>query len=172
MEETRQIPDVVKLNAWSISDAHSALLRCCGSRQWVRAMVLRRPFADGADALTAASEIWRGLTRDDWLEAFASHPRIGSLDILRTKFAATTRWEFEEQAGVAGAGDAVLHALAAANRKYEAKFGYIFIVFATGKSAKDMLALLEARIQNDPDAELSVAAAEQEKITQLRLQKL
>lgn len=164
--------NIQKLNAWSTSDAHSALLRCCGSREWVRAMVLIRPFADQAHLLTVASEIWRGLTRNDWLEAFAAHPKIGSLDVLRTKFAAITRWTIEEQAGVGGASEAVLSALAVGNRKYEAKFGYIFIVCATGKTAREMLALLEERLNNEPDKELAIASAEQEKITRLRLEKL
>ncbi len=164
--------NIQQLNAWSISDAHSALLRCCGSREWVRKMIARRPFADEAALYSTATEVWRGLESGDWHEAFAAHPRIGSLDVLRSRFASIVRWTFEEQAGIGGAGEEVLRELAAGNRRYEAKFGRIFIVFATGKSAKEMLDLLYERLHNDPDKELAIAAAEQEKITRLRLEKL
>ena len=108
----------------------------------------------------------------DWLEAFAAHPRIGDLDALRKKFASTANWCAGEQAGVAAADEAVLTALADGNRAYEARFGYIFIVCATGKSAAEMLAILTARLANDPEVELKVATAEQAKITRLRLEKL
>ena len=164
--------NIQQLNSLSISDAHSALIRCCGSTEWVRRMVMRRPFADEAKLCTAATEIWRGLARGDWLEAFRAHPRIGSLDALHSKFSHIARWSFEEQAGVAGAPDSIFKALVLGNRRYEAKFGFIFIVCATGKSAGEMLAILNERLQNEPEQELAVAAAEQEKITLLRLGKL
>jgi 2-oxo-4-hydroxy-4-carboxy-5-ureidoimidazoline decarboxylase len=135
-------------------------------------MTARRPF-ESADALFAAAEdVWAGLGRDDWLEAFAAHPRIGDIDGLRKKFATTADWSAGEQAGVAGAAEQVLRDLAAGNADYEARFGHTFIVCATGKTAAEMLALLRARLANDPAAELRVAAAEQAKITRLRLEKL
>ena len=164
--------DVAALNAMPPADALAAFLRCCGSRRWTDAMTARRPFASADDLYTAADEVWAGLGRDDWLEAFAAHPRIGDLDALRKKFAPTAAWCAGEQSGVADAGDTVLRELAAGNRDYEAKFGYIFIVCATGKSAAEMLAILKVRLPNDPAAELRVAAAEQSKITRLRLEKL
>jgi 2-oxo-4-hydroxy-4-carboxy-5-ureidoimidazoline decarboxylase len=135
-------------------------------------MTARRPFRHEADLFGAADQIWRGLTRADWLEAFASHPKIGDLDSLRTKFATTGAWAAGEQAGVAGAAEAVLQSLADGNAAYEAKFGYIFIVCASGKTAEEMLALLRQRLVNDPDEELRIAAAEQMKITCSRLAKL
>jgi 2-oxo-4-hydroxy-4-carboxy-5-ureidoimidazoline decarboxylase len=135
-------------------------------------MAARRPFAGAAGLFAAAREVWQGLAREDWLEAFAAHPRIGDLEALRGKFAATAAWSAGEQAGVAGAAEATLRALAEANRAYEARFGHIFIVCASGKSAEEMLALLERRLNNSAEEELRTAAGEQEKITRLRLEKL
>jgi 2-oxo-4-hydroxy-4-carboxy-5-ureidoimidazoline decarboxylase len=135
-------------------------------------MASRRPFPSEADLFTAAEHVWRGLAREDWLEAFATHPRIGDVDSLRKKFAATAAWSAREQAGVAGASEEVLLALAEGNRAYEAKFGYLFIVCATGKTAEEMLALLHQRLGNTPEEELLNAANEQAKITRLRLDKL
>jgi 2-oxo-4-hydroxy-4-carboxy-5-ureidoimidazoline decarboxylase len=163
---------VEAVNALSPDSARAALLRCCGSRRWVDAMTARRPFASTDDVLRAAAEVDAGLTRDDWLEAFAAHPRIGDLDSLRQKFAPTADWSAVEQADVTGADDETLRTLAEANREYEERFGHTFIVCATGKSAAEMLAILLRRLLNDPDAELRVAAAEQAKITRLRLEKL
>jgi 2-oxo-4-hydroxy-4-carboxy-5-ureidoimidazoline decarboxylase len=160
------------LNAMPPGAARAALLRCCGSTHWAAAMTARRPFVSVDDVYRAADEIGAGLDRADWLEAFAAHPRIGDLNSLRNKFASTADWAGAEQAGAAGAGDDVIGALAEGNRVYEARFGYIFIVCATGKTAAEMLAILRRRLNNDPDTELAVAAAEQAKITRLRLEKL
>ncbi len=135
-------------------------------------MAGRRPFA-GIDALLkAASEFWAGLSPSDWLEAFRHHPRIGDKESLRRKFASTGAWASQEQAGTAGADEEVLDELARSNALYEEKFGFIFIVCATGRSAGEMLADLKKRLGNDPEAELRVAAAEQDKIIRLRLLKL
>jgi 2-oxo-4-hydroxy-4-carboxy-5-ureidoimidazoline decarboxylase len=164
--------NVQSLNNMPPDDARTALLRCCGSRRWAKAMTARRPFASGDEVLQTADAIWAGLDRADWLEAFAAHPRIGDLDSLRKRFATTADWASGEQAGVARADEDLIRALADGNREYEAKFGHIFIVCATGKTAAEMLAILRERLPNDPDAELSIAAAEQAKITRLRLEKL
>src|SRR5262249_6059007 len=164
--------DVSALNALPPAEARAAFLRCCGSTPWADAMTARRPFASADGLFATAAEVWAGLGRADWLEAFAAHPRIGDLDSLRQKFAATAAWCAGEQAGVAGADEAVLQGLADGNRRYEERFGYIFIVCATGKSAAELLALLTARLADDPATELRVAAAEQAKITRLRLEKL
>jgi 2-oxo-4-hydroxy-4-carboxy-5-ureidoimidazoline decarboxylase len=161
--------DVV--NSLSLPDARAAFLRCCGSSRWAEQMASRCPFATASDVLSAAREIWQGLEPNDWLEAFAAHPRIGDLETLRTKYGSSAE-PAREQAGVAGAPEEVLHALAHGNRAYEARFGYIFIVCATGKSAAEMLALLQQRLGNDPEQELLLAAAEQEKIMLLRLRKV
>jgi 2-oxo-4-hydroxy-4-carboxy-5-ureidoimidazoline decarboxylase len=163
---------VTVLNAMSPADARAALLRCCGSRRWADVLTARRPFASPDALFAAADEVWHGLGRDDWLEAFAAHPRIGDVEALRKKFASTAAWCAGEQAGVAGATEEVLQALAEDNRRYEDRFGYFFIVCATGKSAEEMLHLLRERLPNDPAEELKVAAAEQAKITRLRLEKL
>jgi 2-oxo-4-hydroxy-4-carboxy-5-ureidoimidazoline decarboxylase len=164
--------DIQTLNSLPEPDARAALLRCCGSRRWVEAMVAKRPFADPQSLFHAATATDASLDRADWLEAFAAHPRIGDLEGLKKKFATTAAWASGEQAGVAGAAEAVLHELAEGNRLYESRFGYIFIVCATGKSAEEMLHLLRQRLPNDPDRELHIAAAEQAKITRLRLEKL
>jgi len=164
--------DVEQLNTWSPAEAQAAFLRCCGAVRWAGQMTARRPYRDEHELLDAAAEIWQGLGPDDWLQAFAAHPRIGDVEGLRAKFAATAAWSKAEQAGMAGATEDVLRALAEGNRAYETKFGYIFIVCATGKSASEMLALLRDRLSHDPQEELRFAAGEQAKITRLRLQKL
>ena len=132
-------------------------------------MLARRPFGSRDAALAAAREEWFVLTRADWIEAFNHHPRIGDRGELRRKFAPTRTLSEREQSGVNSASEETLAALMDANRQYEAQFGYIFIVCATGKSAEEMLALLRARLQNDPEAEIRVAAEEHAKICELRL---
>lgn len=160
------------LNTLDVDSARAELTRCCGSSRWVMALLERRPFSSDAALFAAADEIWAALGRDDWLEAFAHHPRIGaSLAELRARFPTTSDWSGEEQADVSRADDRTLEALATANAQYLARFGYIFIVCATGKSAPEMLELLQARLVNPPDVELRIAAAEQAKITRLRLEK-
>lgn len=152
-----------KLNKLEPGAAQAELLRCCGSAAWAKAMAGLRPFPDAAALHRAAEEAWARLGRADWLEAFAAHPRIG---------ARARGWAKGEQAGAVGAPESVLEKLAAGNRDYEARFGHIFIVCATGKSAAEMLGLLKARLGNAPEAELKIAAGEQAKITRIRLEKL
>ena len=136
-------------------------------------MLARRPFASQALLLTAAEDCWWQLERADFLQAFSHHPRIGEDRAeLARRFAPTAQLSAGEQAEVAQADASTLDALRDANRAYHARFGYIFIVCATGKSAAEMLAALHARLPNDPDSELRVAAAEQAKITALRLSRL
>ena len=132
----------------------------------------RRPFGSH-EALTAtARDEWFGLQRADWLEALGHHPKIGDRDSLRQRFVRTAHLSEREQAGVDGASEDVLEALAAGNLEYEGRFGYIFIVCASGKPADEMLELLRRRLTNPPDVEILVAAEEQAKITELRLKKL
>ena len=145
------------------------LQACCGSERWVERMMARRPFGSSDAAMAAAREAWFGLQPDDWIEAFGKHPRIGDRDALRRRFAATRTLSEREQAGVSGASEEVLAALFEGNRAYEARFGYIFLVCATGKSAAEILALLEARLLNDPAAEILIAAEEHARICDLRL---
>ena len=132
-------------------------------------MLQRRPFRSVDNLLAAARAEWFALTPDDWRAAFRHHPKIGDGESMRARFPTTAQLSETEQHGVAGASDAVLDALVEGNRAYEAKFGYIFIVCATGKTAEEMLALLRRRLGNEPQAELLTAAGEQAKITELRL---
>ncbi|HEY2759307.1 MAG TPA: 2-oxo-4-hydroxy-4-carboxy-5-ureidoimidazoline decarboxylase [Pirellulales bacterium] len=150
----------------------TALMKCCAAKFWVEAMIAKRPFSSDQALVNFASAAWWKLDRADWLEAFSAHPKIGDVDSLRAKFGNTRGWASGEQAGVAVASEATLQRLAELNRRYEERFGYIFIVCATGKTADEMLAILESRLTNDPESELKVAASEQLKITLLRLQKL
>ena len=162
---------VLRLNELEERAAHDALLRCCGSEKWVRKVLAARPFRDEAHLFDVADRAWADTGPNDWREAMTHHPRIGE-QALREKFGATAGWSTQEQKGVAGADEEVLAQLAAGNREYEEKFGFIFLVCATGKTAAQMLELLRARLPHDRDTELKVAAAEQAKITRLRLQKL
>lgn len=161
-----------RLNALAAGEAREELRRCCGAARWVEVMVAGRPYANTEALRAAADRAASSLSREDWLEAFRHHPKIGDRDALRARFATTEAWAASEQGGVSAATDATLDALAEGNRAYEARFGHIFIVCATGKSADEMLSLLRARIGNAPDAELRIAAAEQAKITRIRLEKL
>ncbi len=172
-ETTRREVPFAWLDGLSREAARTALWRCCASTRWVEGMLLRRPFRSSAAVRQAARDVWAGLGRSGYLGAFAGHPPIGaSLDALRAKFGATQGWSAEEQAGVGGADEPTLVALERGNRAYLKRFGYVFIVCATGKSAPTLLALLTARLLNSPERELAVAAAEQAKITELRLEKL
>lgn len=149
------------------------LERCCGASRWVDAMLARRPFGDDARLVSIADAEWARMEGDDVREALTHHPRIGAdLDELRKRYGSTASWAMAEQAGAGAAGEATLVALRDGNLRYEARFGHIFVVCATGKTAAEMLALLEARMANEPDVELAVAAAEQAKITKIRLEKL
>jgi len=158
-----------ELNALPAAGAREALARCCGSSAWVERMVARRPFVKVNHLLGIAHAFWMGLGHDGWREAFTHHPRIGDLESLGRRFASTADLASREQAAVAGASRVVLEALAEGNRAYEERFGYIFIVFASGRSANEMLALLKSRLGNDPESELKIAAKEQWKIMRLRL---
>jgi 2-oxo-4-hydroxy-4-carboxy-5-ureidoimidazoline decarboxylase len=134
-------------------------------------MMAARPFGSREELFAAAEAAFGDLAPEGWLEAFAHHPKIGDQEALRARFAETRQWAEGEQAGAAAASEEVLAALARENRAYEARFGYIFIVCASGKTAAEMLALLRERLPHRADTELRVAAAEQAKITRLRLEK-
>jgi 2-oxo-4-hydroxy-4-carboxy-5-ureidoimidazoline decarboxylase len=161
------------LNQLEGEDLRATLARCCGARRWVEGMTAARPFASEAALYAAAERVWAALGRADYLEAFAQHPRIGEdVAALRARFPRTAGWAQGEQAGVASADEPTLLALAANNGRYFERFGYIFIVCASGKSAAEMADLLAARLENAPDVELAIAAREQARITRLRLEKL
>jgi len=163
---------VEQLDALPGSDARAALSRCCGATRWVDHMLQARPFADAARVFAASDAAWAECDRLDQLEAFEHHPRIGDLQSLAARFATTREWASGEQSGVVGAERAVLERLAQGNADYEARFGYRFIVCATGLTAAEMLARLEERMHHDPAVELSIAATEQHRITRIRLEKL
>ena len=163
---------IEELNALPLAEARAEIERCCGASRWVDDLCAHRPFADRAALFAEAERIWRKLDHEDWREAFGHHPKIGDVESLRRRFATTAGWAADEQRGAAEASERTFSALARGNRAYEEKFGYIFIVCATGKSAEEMLGLLEARIHNDPEVEIQIAAEEQMKITRLRLEKL
>lgn len=129
-------------------------LKCCGSTKW----------ADGMAAGGQADEVFRTLEASDWLEAFRAHPRIGERK--------ASGWAAQEQSGASIATEDIFAELADWNQRYFEKFGYIFIVFATGKGAGEMLAILQSRMSNSPEDELHAAAREQTKITRLRLERL
>ena len=163
---------VRELDRMPALELRSALTACCGAPRWVERMVDARPFGDVDTLLRRADEIWWSLGPDDWREAFAHHPRIGERAAKVAQGARAQSWSAGEQRAVADATFDVRSALAEGNREYERRFGHIYLVCAAGKSAGELLELLRARLLNDPTTELEVAAAEQAKITRLRLEKL
>ncbi len=148
------------------------LLKCCGSATWVKMMMAYFPADDLVEILEDAEEMWYACSKEDWKEAFTHHPKIGDVESLTKKFASTAEWASGEQSSVNVASKETIEALAEGNRLYEEKFGYIFIVCATGKSADEMLDLLQSRLKNSPNEEIQIAADEQNMITKLRLEKL
>jgi len=164
--------NLAQLNTLSVDEATHTFMQCCTSTAWVDAMVQARPFTDKKALETKADLAWQGLVEADYLEAFDGHPQIGNLDTLRAKYANTKTLASGEQSSVNEATEQVIEALSQGNGDYLEKFGFIFIVCATGKSAAQMLALLELRLPNDKATELVNAAEEQRKIFHLRLEKL
>jgi OHCU decarboxylase len=161
------------LAAWNQSDDRSALdamLACCAARRWAQSMVALRPFQAVETLSLTADEVWSTMEEADWMEAFASHPRIGERNAAAQP-AQSAAWSEQEQAGASTAGNKVLAQLAAGNATYEQRFGFTYIVCATGKSADVMLGILERRVANDRAAELREAAEQQRQITQIRLRK-
>jgi len=154
------------------SEKKELLQMCCGSAAWIKKMISIFPVNDLVDLLEYAEEEWYDCNPADWLEAFQSHIKIGDVESVKKNKAKNTDWPLKEQAGVLNSAPDVLDELAKANEMYEENFGYNYIVLATGKSASDMISNLFQRLDNDPHDELIIAAAEQNKITQLRLQKL
>ena len=160
------------LNSLSPEQADAEFLKCCGSRTWARAMNEARPFATVAQLLVTADDVWSSLSNEDWLEAFRAHPKIGEKKAAIAQSEQAQKWSAQEQEGTQEATAETKAALAEGNRKYEDRFGFIFIICASGKSADEMLASLNKRLQNDPETELVIASAEQRKITRVRLEKL
>jgi OHCU decarboxylase len=163
---------VAALDAMPAREAREALASCCGAPAWLDGMETRRPFRTRDALLAAADDVWRALSPRDWMEAFAHHPRIGERHAAAAQGATAQNWSSGEQSRVAAADTTVKERLAEAQRAYEARFGHIFLICATGKSADEILAAVRARMTNDASVELRVAAEEQRKITRLRLEKL
>jgi OHCU decarboxylase len=159
-------------------DAEGEVLACCGSRRWAALLTAGRPYPDAETLLASAQDIWRSLEAEDWLEAFRCHPRIGesraqhaSMQSSAQSNVQSSTWSRQEQLQTQDADAAVKQAIAAGNREYEQRFGFIYIVCATGKTAEEMLAILERRLQSDAATELREAAAQQQQIAGIRLRK-
>jgi 2-oxo-4-hydroxy-4-carboxy-5-ureidoimidazoline decarboxylase len=162
-----------RLSAWNRADEAPALetmLACCGAKRWAAAMVQARPLANVAAVRDAADRAWRTMEEGDWLEAFSCHPRIGERNGAHAT-AKSAAWSRQEQVSVGSAQERILSRLAEANALYEERFGFTYIVCATGKSAEEMLAILERRLDGARAAELREAAEQQRQILQIRLGK-
>ena len=158
------MPTLLTLNALDPKAAEEILFRCCSSKKWARSMALKRPFSSVEEMLSQSDLVWFALDKEDWLEAFSHHPPIGGKS--------SQKWSNQEQAGVQTASEDVLKKLHKGNIDYQNKFGYVFLVCATGKSAQEMQSALEKRINNNKELELKNAAKEQAQITKIRLKKL
>ena len=162
----------MKINMLATSELRQSLERCCSSDTWVELMLSSSPFEDEVTLLKRADQHWGNLEETDYLQAFSGHPKIGDLESLQKKYAATQDTAASEQSGMDSADEETIKMLALGNRAYESKFAFIFIVCATGKSAAEMLNILEARLVNDRESELANAAEQQRLIFQIRLKQL
>jgi len=161
-----------RLNELSADDAQAEFVKCCGSTRWGQALTSARPFNSIDDLLAKADSVWWSLDSEDWLEAFRAHPKIGEKKAAAAQSEQARGWSAQEQSAASRATPEVIFALAEGNREYEQRFGFIYIVCATGKSSEELLKVLEARLKNDSETELRNAAEEQRKITRLRLEKI
>lgn len=160
------------INMASVPELESFFCRCCTCESWIKRMVAGRPYNSLDSVLKAADVNWRGLDESDYLEAFEGHPMIGDIQSLAMKYADTRTFAYDEQSRVTTANQEILQALATANAEYQARFGFVFIVCATDKSAGEILAILQARLRNTRDMEIQNAGQEQGKITRIRLERL
>lgn len=161
-----------KFNNLGKQQAREELIKCCTSLSWVEAVEKRRPFSNLRELKDFAQEVWFSLSKTDWLEAFEGHPMIGDVESLKAKFSNTKKMASSEQGLVVEADEEVIKELSTLNKEYFEKYGFIFIVFATGKSAVEMLNILKSRIVNSKEDEIKNASIEQNKITILRLEKV
>ena len=160
------------LAAWNKADvatATDAMIACCGAKRWAAAMVALRPVSNVFELSEAADNAWGTMQEADWMEAFACHPRIGERKAHAA--AKSVAWSRQEQSSAASTADGTRAELAAGNALYEERFGFTYIVCATGKSADEMLAILKRRLESDRATELKEAAEQQRQITQIRLGK-
>jgi allantoicase len=167
-----RLTGIERLNHIARAQAAEALLDCCGSKKWVEQVLARRPFSDTAGLYDAADDAWATLSRRDWLAAFRAHPAIGGTKAATKQTATAQRWSAGEQSVAQKASPETLAVLAAANQAYQATFGHVFLICATGKTSEDILKAIQERLANDPEVELRIAADEQKKIARLRVEKL
>jgi 2-oxo-4-hydroxy-4-carboxy-5-ureidoimidazoline decarboxylase len=164
--------DLQQINNLALDKARHLFMQCCTSERWVEKMVAGRPYIDANSLRQTADRYWDQMAEDDYLQAFEGHPKIGDITSLKAKYANTKELASDEQAGIKQAYDQLMIDLAEDNRAYEEKYGFIFIVCATGKSAEEMLNLLRVRLKNTRHRELEIASEEQRKIFHLRLEKI
>jgi len=161
------------LDSWnkaSADDAIEAMIACCGARRWAAIMVASRPIESVEELMAAANSVWDTMEEPDWLQAFACHPRIGQRQAIHGSLK-SAEWSQQEQSTTMAAQDSVLAELTHGNKEYEERFGFTYIVCATGKTAEEMLDLLNRRLDGDRATELRQAAEQQRLITQIRLRK-
>ncbi len=161
------------LAAWNAAEeaaALEAMVACCGARRWASAMAALRPIASVAELSAAADREWSRMEVADWMEAFACHPRIGERKAQHASGKSAT-WSIQEQSAATSAAQRVLAELTEGNAQYERRYGFTYIVCATGKSAEEMLAILKRRLSSDVETELREAAEQQRQILQIRLRK-
>jgi len=163
---------LARLNELTAHDAEAEFVKCCGSTKWAQEMTAARPFVTEQELFSEADNVCSSLRDEDWLEAFRAHPKICEKKAATPQSQQEQKWSAQEQSGVSEASASAITQLAGRNREYEDRFGFIFIVCASGKSPDEMLAILNSRIDNDPRTELRIASEEQRKITRLRLEKL
>lgn len=169
------------LTAWNEAEkdkAHYAMITCCGAPRWAAEMVERRPIASAGELCAVADQVWSAMGEADWLTAFACHPRIGEraeaqkpAHAIAQASKRSAAWSTQEQSGTANASAVTLDELTQLNLRYEQRFGFTYIVCATGKSAAEMLEILKSRVSNERGAELREAAEQQRQIMQIRLRK-
>jgi 2-oxo-4-hydroxy-4-carboxy-5-ureidoimidazoline decarboxylase len=161
------------LAAWNMAEtaeAVAAMIACCGALRWAEAMAASRPIADATELSAAADREWARMEETDWMQAFACHPRIGERRAAHAT-AKSAAWSSQEQASTASATEQMIEALARGNALYEERYGFTYIVCATGKPVEEMLAILKRRLGSDRETELREAAEQQRQITQIRLRK-
>lgn len=156
----------------SSKDLKAELLKCCGNEKWADEMIVFVPFGSAEEIEDTAEKIWSKLGKEDKLESFGHHPKIGGLESLKKKYSLSGEMSKQEQSGIQNASETTIKELAKYNEDYEKKFGYVFLVCATGKSADEMLGLLKTRINNDPETEFRIAGNELIKIAKLRLNRI
>lgn len=165
------MPTLAKINDVNDELAFESFHRCCGSIVWANRMTNLRPFSSESELLAKADQVWFSLSKNDYLEAFSHHPPIGKKS-LEEKFTSTASWSSQEQSGVSSASDETIESLSQGNKEYLEKFGFVFLICATGKSADDMLKSLNSRLKNDLETEIKNACNESAEITKIRLKKL